>query len=47
METSTSFDDEKNSLSNIYNAVVTSGNVDDAPNIMKKKAVNLLYLKDR
>ena len=47
METSISFDDVKNPLRDIYNAVVTSGNVDDAPNVVKTKAINPLYLKER
>ena len=47
MQTSTSFDDVKNPLSDIYNVVVTSDAVDDAPNVVKEKAINLLYLKDR
>ena len=46
-ETSTSFDDVKNPLGEIYNSVKTSGNEKGTPTCIMKKAINLLSFKDR
>ena len=47
-DTVTSFDTVKNSLSETYNNIVAvSGVEDDTPTFIVKKAVNLMYLKDR
>lgn len=47
-DTVTSFDTVKNPLGEIYNNIaVVSGGKDDTPTFIVKKAVNLMYLKDR